>query len=525
MTHQHTSGKLFGIGVGPGDPELLTLKAIRHIQEADVIAYHCARPGSSIARRIASDHFPTGVIEEELCYPVTTQTTDHPGGYRGAMNDFYADCAERLTRHLEAGRTVAVISEGDPLVYGSYQHLHRRLKDHYDTTVVPGVPSFIAAAGALGTPLVEHNQVLSVIPGTLPHAQLVQHLGRSDGAVVMKLGRNFSGVKDALNDSGVLSQARYAERVGHTAERLADLADVAPDSVPYMSVAVVPAPLPNYYDEAFPGNATQQPAPHPHNNTSSTPETAAAGEVVVVGLGPGRDDHITPAVHTELAAADHIIGYTSYVNRVPVVPGQHRHGTDNQAEQARAEHALQLAATGAQVVVVSSGDPGIFAMATAVVEAADEPRFRHIRVRVEPGITAAQAAAARIGAPLGHDFAILSLSDRLKPWAVIEERLAACARADLAIAIYNPASRTRTHQIARAKEILLATKKPDTPVIIAKSVGRDGEEIQVTTLADWDPSTITMAHLLIVGTTHTRVSPGPDGARVWTSRRYERPGE
>ncbi|MFS2295193.1 MAG: SAM-dependent methyltransferase, partial [Actinomadura sp.] len=133
-----TTGRLYGVGVGPGDPELITVKAARLIGAADVVAYHSARHGRSIARSIAAPHLREGQIEEPLLYPVTTETTDHPGGYRGALDDFYADCAARLAEHLDAGRTVVVLSEGDPLFYGSYMHLHKRLAPHYPAEVVPG---------------------------------------------------------------------------------------------------------------------------------------------------------------------------------------------------------------------------------------------------------------------------------------------------------------------------------------------------------------------------------------------------
>src|SRR6185437_17163746 len=180
------------------------------------------------------------------------------------------------------------------------------------------------------------------------------------------------------------------------------------------------------------------------------PGDAATPGVVVVGLGPGGPPWMTPEASAALAAADDLVGYGPYLDRVPVDPRQRRHPSDNREEAARAAYALKLAAEGNRVAVVSAGDPGVFAMATAVVEAADDPQWRNVLVRVVPGVTAAQAVAARVGAPLGHDYCVISLSDRLKPWSVIADRLLAAARADLVIAVYNPASRSRPHQLAAA---------------------------------------------------------------------------
>lgn len=201
MSEQKT-GRLYGVGLGPGDPALMTVRAVEIIAEADVIAYHSARHGRSIARSIAAKHIRADHVEERLVYPVTTETTDHPGGYRGAMEEFYAEAAARLAVHLDAGRTVAVLAEGDPLFYGSYMHMHKRLADRYPTEVIPGVTSVSAAAARLGTPLVEGEEVLTILPGTLPQEELTARLAATDAAVVMKLGRTFPTVRGAFEASG-----------------------------------------------------------------------------------------------------------------------------------------------------------------------------------------------------------------------------------------------------------------------------------------------------------------------------------
>jgi precorrin-2 C20-methyltransferase/precorrin-3B C17-methyltransferase len=512
------------VGLGPGDPELLTIKAARLIGEADVIAFHSARHGRSIARSVAAAYLRGDQIEEPLIYPVTIETTNHSGGYDGAMADFYAEASARLARHLDAGRTVVVIAEGDPLFYGSYMHLHKRLAHRYRAEVVPGVTSVSAASAALGRPLVEHEEVLTVLPGTLPVEELTSRLRGSDPAVVLKLGRTFGNVTQALRDSGRLDEAFYVERASTPAQRIEPLAAVDPTGVPYFSLAMLPsrggAPPPT----AGPPTAA---ATSPSASASASASAMSAlssrtGRVVVVGLGPGGRDWLTPQVQAELAAADELVGYHTYLDRVPVNPRQRRHASDNKVESERAAFALDLARRGSRVVVVSSGDPGVFAMASAVLELADDPQWRDIEVLVCPGVTAAQAVAAKAGAPLGHDFCVLSLSDRLKPWAIIEARLAAVAQADLVLAIYNPASASRTWQLEKAKAVLGEFRSADTPVVIGRDVGGSAESVRVVTFGELDPTEIDMRCLLIVGSSQTRIigNRPHSPAQVYTPRRY-----
>ena len=234
------TGRLYGVGLGPGDPELITRKAARLIESADVIAFHAGVGKTSNARTIAADLIPSSAIEEELRYPVTTGPTAHPGGYAGAMAEFYEECSSRLAAHLAAGRTVVVLAEGDPLFYGSFMYLHDRLSPRFETEVVPGVPAFAAATAVLASPLVRQTDVLTVLPGTLPVPELARRLADTDGAIIMKLGRRFPGVVDALRQAGRLEHAMYVERASMPAERWMRVVDVDPTSVPYFSLIVVP---------------------------------------------------------------------------------------------------------------------------------------------------------------------------------------------------------------------------------------------------------------------------------------------
>lgn len=498
-------GRLFGVGLGPGDPELITRKAARLIREADVVAFHSGTHGRSIARSIAAELLTSGIIEESLVYPVTTGETPHVNGYRGAIEDFYDESAERLARHLSAGRMVVVLCEGDPLFYGSYMYLHDRLKERFAAEVVPGVTSVSAAAAAAGTPLVRHEDVLTILPGTLPTAELARRLADTQGAAIMKLGRTFPAVREALAQAGKLDNAIYVERASSDRQTVVPAAKVDPAAVPYFSIIIVPG-AGRRGGELSTGHAPNLAGAH----TSDAP-----AELLVVGLGPGPERWVTPEVTGALAWVDHVVGYGPYVNRVPQREGLQRHASGNTMEIDRARFALDLALAGERVAVVSGGDAGVFGMASAVYEAAGDPRYADVPIRVLPGVTAAQAVAARAGAPLGADHAVMSLSDRLKPWEVIEARLRAVAEADLALAIYNPASRSRTSQLADAVAVLRSVRSEETAVVVGRDVGRDEEALHVTTLGELDISAIDMTCLLLIGARGTTITAA---GSVWTTR-------
>jgi len=245
------------------------------------------------------------------------------------------------------------------------------------------------------------------------------------------------------------------------------------------------------------------------------------GNLRIVGLGPGDAAWMTPEASAIVAQASDLVGYAPYLARLPERAAQTRHASDNREEISRAREALALAASDKQVAIVSGGDPGIFAMASAVFEAIEtgEPQWRALDIAVAPGISAMQAAAARLGAPLGHDFCVISLSDNLKPWPRVEQRLIAAAEADFVIALYNPASKARPERIHDAFALLRARKGGDTPVIFAHAVGRVEEKIEVTSLDGADPSRADMSTLVIIGSSATRVI-ARDGALpfVYTPR-------
>jgi len=250
------------------------------------------------------------------------------------------------------------------------------------------------------------------------------------------------------------------------------------------------------------------------------------GRLSVVGLGPGNSHQLTPEADAIVSAADTLFGYGPYLDRVPERAGQRRHASDNRQELQRAEQALIAAAEGDTVAVVSGGDPGVFGMAAAVCEALDRgpQAWRNVDVAIVPGISAMLAVAARVGAPLGHDFCAISLSDNLKPWEVVERRLEAVAAAGFVIALYNPISRARPWQLERAFARLSAILPATTPVVFGRAVGRPDERITITQLSATQGSTADMATCIIVGSAETRVIERPGGSPlVYTPRGTARP--
>lgn len=505
-------GHLYGVGVGPGSPDLLTLRAARLVATADVVAYHAGRRGSSQARRIVDEAglLRADVVEEELVYPVTTGTSGHEAGYYGALAEFYDACAERLATHLDAGRSVVVLALGDPLFYGSFMYVHDALRPHHPVTVVPGVTAVAAVTAAAGTNLCLHEDTLTVLPGTLPTAELARRLADTDAAVVLKLGRTFPAVREALRQAGVLARAVYVEHASTPRERVLQVTEVDEAEVPYLSMVVVPG-RDRRADAAGRAWVEEQ-----HADSPPSPRAGAApGTVHVVGLGPGGAGWTTPETTRLLERVAHVVGYAPYLARVPQRPGLTRHASGNTVELDRARLALDLARAGEDVAVVSGGDPGVFGMAAAVLEAAADEGDAPVPVRVHPGVTAAHAASARVGAVLGGDHALVNLSDNLKPFEVLVDRVVAMAERDVVVACYNPRSRSRPDTLGAVRDRLVERVGPDRTVVVARNVGRDRESVEVTTLGGLDVGTVDMGCLVVVGASTTRVT--PEG-QVWTPR-------
>ena len=234
------TGRLIGVGVGPGDPELVTLKALRALHEADVVAYFAKAGHASHARTIVADHLRAGTAELPLHYPMTTEQPKTAACYRDALAAFYDAAADEVARHLDAGRTVAVIAEGDPLFYGSYMHLHVRLAPRYPCEIVAGVTGMSGCWSAAGAPIAQGDDVFAVLPATLSSEELERRLADSDAAVLMKLGRHLAKVRRALQKTGRLDRAIYVERGTMQNAAMMRLAEKKDDDAPYFAVVLVP---------------------------------------------------------------------------------------------------------------------------------------------------------------------------------------------------------------------------------------------------------------------------------------------
>ena len=234
------TGRLIGVGVGPGDPELVTLKALRALREADVVAYFAKAGNASHARGIVAGHLRAGTAELPLTYPMTTEQPKTTACYRDALAAFYDASATNVAHHLDAGRTVAIIAEGDPLFYGSYMHLHVRLAERYRCEIVPGVTGMSGCWSAAGAPIAQGDDVFAVLPATLPPEELERRLADCDAAVLMKLGRHLPKVRRALETSGRLDRAIYVERGTMRDAVMMRLAEKKDDEAPYFAVVLVP---------------------------------------------------------------------------------------------------------------------------------------------------------------------------------------------------------------------------------------------------------------------------------------------
>ncbi len=309
-----------------------------------------------------------------------------------------------------------------------------------------------------------------------------------------------SALQEAAQALGV--PLRFATRSGDVASMVAAaLPDAELIALEEVVVAVAPAPV----DVAQVGRRR--------------------GRLAVIGLGPGAAELMVPAVKAELAQAEDVLGYETYVRMAgPFRSDQVLHCTDNREEMQRARHAFELAAQGRSVVVVSSGDPGVFAMAAAVLEALHEssdPTWHRVDLQILPGVSASLATAAQAGAPLGHDFCVMSLSDNLKPWSIIEKRLDLAAQADLVLAFYNPISKARPHQLGVALEVVRRHRDGNTPVVLGRDIGRPGQTLKVVTLAELLPEMVDMRTMVLVGSSTTcTFDRAAGGVWVYTPRWY-----
>ncbi len=434
-----------------------------------------------------------GATELRFEYPFTTEIAVDDPRYLAEMGAFYEATASAIAQRLDAGQDVALLCEGDPFFYGSAMYLFDRLGSSHRNEIVPGITGMSGCWTRARLPFTHGDDVLTVLPGTLDEASLAERLTQCDAAVIMKVGRNLPKIRAALHSAG-LDGSRHLCRARHDA-----------------------------------GRAHREAVRHGRGDRAVFLDGAGAraaaaamsGKLFLVGLGPGDPGMRTPQADAALSLATDLVGYGPYLDRVPDRAGLVRHASDNREEISRARHALALAQAGRRVAVVSSGDAGVFAMASAVFEAIEHgpAEWRGLDVEIVPGISAMFAVAARIGAPLGHDFCAISLSDNLKPWEVVVQRLTAAAGAGFVLALYNPISRARPWQLGAAFTLLRGILPPATPVVFATAVSRAEEAIDIVPLADADPARADMRTLVLVGTAATRRIERPGGAPwIYTPR-------
>jgi precorrin-2 C(20)-methyltransferase len=492
--------QFWAVGVGPGDPELLTLKAVNIIRRAHVL-YH-AGPGDRQGRAwdiIRGLVRPEQEVRRVLAEPMGTaaRAGDWRLPYRPGVEAIAADCRQ--------GRDVAFVTEGDPTLYSTAAYVWRLLAELHPEIaleIVPGVTSLTAAAARVRWPLAQKDETLRIIPAAHHGARLSSLAGADPYVCLLKAAPALPHLIDFVADQGQDCEAVYVENLGTEREWItSDLAQaVGRDS--YFSLVLLRRP------ELW--RETVSPLP-----LSTGGEESKAGKVWVVGIGPGSPDLLTRQALRVLHAVSDLIGYEAYLKMLePIGLRARLHPLPLGQEAGRVALALDLARQGRQVALVSSGDAGVYGMASLLLETAQEGPG--LEVEVVPGVTAATAAAARLGAPLGHDFACISLSDLLTPWPVIERRLTAAGQGDFVVVLYNPASQRRTWQLPRARDLLLQHRPPYTPAGLVRGAYRDGMHVWHTTLGELTADRVTMETTVIIGSSLTRLIHG----RLVTPRGY-----
>jgi precorrin-2 C20-methyltransferase/precorrin-3B C17-methyltransferase len=488
-------GRFWAIGVGPGDPELLTVKAVNAVRAAQSLYHAGPRDDQGRALDAVCGLLRPGQRVQTLLQVSMAEASaaDDATAYRPGVERIAADC--------RAGLDVAFLTEGDPTVYSTASHVWEMLAGlapDVPTEIIPGVSSVTAAAAHVGWPLVRRDETLRIVPAVY-HGPGLASLLESDATIcLLKPGQALPEILDAVEGQGPGCEAVYVEELGTGRAWVTHDLARAVGRDRYFSLVLVRRP-----------KLWRRTTPEP------TPEDRA-GKVWVVGLGPGDPTLLTRQALRVLHQATDLVGYEAYLQRLgPVGLRTRLHPLPIGAEPERARLALELARQGRRVALVSSGDAGVYGMASLLAEAAaDAP---DVEVEVVPGVTAATAAAARLGAPLGHDFACISLSDRLTPWPVIERRLEAAGAGDFVVALYNPVSRERTWQLPRARDVFLKHRAAATPVGLVSGAYRDGMAVRHTTLGELSADGVTMETLVIVGSSRTRIING----RMVTPRGYE----
>jgi precorrin-2 C20-methyltransferase/precorrin-3B C17-methyltransferase len=495
-------GRFWAVGVGPGDPELLTVKAVNLIRAAHVI-YH---PGPRV------DEGRAWQIIAGLVRPEQQVRLLFSGSMRGAARDdsgAYAPAVEGIAADCRAGLDVVAVTEGDPTLYSTTSYVWQLLAARHPDVgveVVPGVSSLTAAAARLRWPLAQKGETVAVVPACYRAAEVRDVLERFDTVCFFKVPGVLPAIAEAVAACGAERETMYVENASGAGEWLTHDLSAAAGRNHYFALILV-----RRASRERPGGQ----AGKPDANCQAGKPDLRPGKLAVIGLGPGDVRLLTAQAEKALRSAEVIVGYDAYLRALaPLGLRAETCGSPLGAEAERARLALERAAAGRRVALVSSGDAGVYGMASLVFETAEG--MDGVDVEVVPGVTAALSAAALLGAPLGHDFACVSLSDLLTPWPIIEGRLDAAGHGDFVVALYNPLSRARTWQLPRARELLLAHRLPQTPVGLVDRAFRPGTRVWRTTLGELSGEGVGMETLLVIGNSQTRVV----GGRLVTPRGY-----
>jgi precorrin-2 C(20)-methyltransferase len=497
-----TVGRFWAVGVGPGDPELLTLKAVSVLRRADVLYHAGPQANQGRAWDIIRAHVrPEQEVRVVLTEPMSVVSAgERKAAYRRGVEQIVADCRR--------GRDVAFVTEGDPTLFSTAPTVWQLLAEmdpSIPIEIVPGVSSITAAAARVGWPLAQKDEIMAVVPASYHESHLADLLDAFPSVCLLKAAPALPQIEQALRRGGAERQAVYVENLGGADEWITHDLRAAVGRKNYFALVLV-----RRKPEAA---AAQKERLH---------AAAARGKLCVVGLGPGDPTLLTGQAMEALKSAEVLVGYEGYLKGLaPLQLRAELHGSPIGAERQRARLALELAATGRRVALVSSGDAGVYGMSSLLLETAEA--MPDLEIEMVPGVTAAVAAAALLGAPLGHDFACISLSDLLTPWDAIEQRLGAAGRGDFVLALYNPLSQRRTWQLPRARDILLQHRRPETPVGLVDKAHRPGMRVWHTTLIDLTAEGVGMETTLIIGNSQTRTVNG----RLVTPRGYtdDRPDE
>lgn len=499
--------KLYAIGVGPGAPDLITVRAAEILRRVPVIFSPLTAMGTTgRALTVIRPYLDLDRQEiVELTFPMEKEQDELTEHWRAAASELLG----HLIRHGEG----AFIALGDVSLYCTFAYLQRLLEadqPELEIEVVPGIPSFSAMAASLRMPYGQADDKIAILPATFAPDRIARALHDFETVILMKVNRVLDSVLETLERLNLTEHATFITKCGMPDQEVVyDVRSLRGTRPSYFSIILVSKTArPRAAAMAVPSRRSPEPAPAPTvSAVKAEAPSKIGGKLFLVGFGPGNHDHLTFRAKAAIEEAEVVIGYNTYIRLVrDLLKGKEIHCTGMTEELARAARAVDFAYAGRKVALISSGDVGIYGMAGPTLEILKSRGWRRgdgVEVEVIPGVTALSACGSLLGAPVGHDFAAISLSNLLTSWELIVHRIEAAAEADFIIALYNPKSGRRTQQIVETQRILLKYKRPDTPVGIVKSGLRKGEHVVVTTLDDLLNHEIGMLTTILVGNATT----------------------